>query len=188
MNKARYGLLILLFIILIIQPVMGYTYLSYKWPTTSATFSYSGTPSSFSTPVLSGAVAWNGYSKFKFSVDSSGNSVNKIKYASLSSNILAHTVPTLNPSDPSALSKFEIVFNSDKSWNTASAYCPSALYDVQDVAAHEFGHTVKLDHPKVNGVYVYPDATMYYSIALGETKKRTLWSDDINGIRSVYGT
>jgi len=51
---------------------------------------------------------------------------------------------------------------------------------VQSVAAHEFGHWLSLDHSSNT------EATMYYRTGLGDTKQRTLNSDDISGTRSIY--
>jgi len=56
--------------------------------------------------------------------------------------------------------------------------------DVQNIAAHEFGHNLVLAD-------LYDSAsrefTMYGYSSAGETKKRTLEQDDINGIRFLYG-
>ncbi|VAX26285.1 hypothetical protein MNBD_IGNAVI01-41, partial [hydrothermal vent metagenome] len=55
-------------------------------------------------------------------------------------------------------------------------------YDVQNIATHELGHSISL-----NDLYNSDDTekTMYGYSSSGETKKRTLDSDDINGIRYV---
>jgi hypothetical protein len=55
--------------------------------------------------------------------------------------------------------------------------------DVQNIATHEFGHNLVLAD-----LYDYAsrDFTMYGYSSAGETKKRTLEPDDINGIRFLY--
>ncbi|HOX26884.1 MAG TPA: FlgD immunoglobulin-like domain containing protein [Candidatus Krumholzibacteria bacterium] len=60
----------------------------------------------------------------------------------------------------------------------------SGAYDRQNIATHEFGHFLVL-----NDLYAYADRykTMYGYAGLGETLKRTLHSDDIAGIRYIYG-
>ncbi|NIT35192.1 MAG: matrixin family metalloprotease, partial [candidate division Zixibacteria bacterium] len=56
--------------------------------------------------------------------------------------------------------------------------------DVQNIATHEFGHNLVLAD-----LYDYAsrEFTMYGYASPGETKKRTLEYDDINGIRFIYG-
>lgn len=74
----------------------------------------------------------------------------------------------------------DLVFNSHYSWSTSGA---SGLFDVQNVATHEFGHFLSLDDLYGSGDTA---KTMYYNSDAGETKKRTLHSDDINGINFIY--
>ena len=45
---------------------------------------------------------------------------------------------------------------------------------------HEVGHYLGLDHSQIQ------EATMYRSARLGETKKRSLEQDDIDGVCSIY--
>jgi uncharacterized protein (TIGR03382 family) len=52
--------------------------------------------------------------------------------------------------------------------------------DVQNTVTHEAGHTLGLDHSQD------PDATMYPNAPPGETSKRDLASDDIQGICTIY--
>lgn len=57
----------------------------------------------------------------------------------------------------------------------------STAYDVQSILTHEFGHGVPL-----NDITNYYYATMYAYTQKGETWKRTLYSDDIAGVRAAY--
>jgi hypothetical protein len=66
-------------------------------------------------------------------------------------------------------------------WSDAGA---SGRMDVQDIAAHELGHNLVLADLYGGGDY---DKTMYGYSGPGETYKRDLHSDDIAGIRYLYG-
>lgn len=52
--------------------------------------------------------------------------------------------------------------------------------DIQNTLTHELGHVLGLDHPPT------PEATMYASAPPGELTKRTLFTDDANGICAIY--
>jgi hypothetical protein len=67
-------------------------------------------------------------------------------------------------------------------WSAADN-CPEWALDVQNVAAHEFGHWAGFgDVGSPEGA----DMTMYASADYGETKKRTLHAEDIDGLQYVY--
>jgi Matrixin len=53
-------------------------------------------------------------------------------------------------------------------------------FDVQNTMTHEAGHTLGLDHTPD------PRATMFATSPSGETSKRILGQDDINGICAIY--
>jgi hypothetical protein len=59
----------------------------------------------------------------------------------------------------------------------------STVYDVQNTMTHEFGHWLRLKDISTSGC---SEATMWYALAKGETKKRTLASYDVNGISWQY--
>lgn len=77
--------------------------------------------------------------------------------------------------------EFDIVFDSDDSWAIGSV---TDKFDVENVAAHEVGHTLFLDD-------LYRDKTakltMYGYVGYGEIKKRTLGVGDELGIQKLYG-
>ncbi len=57
----------------------------------------------------------------------------------------------------------------------------STRYDVQNAMTHELGHALGLAHNTI------PDTVMFPSSAPGETSKRALASDDIDGLKFLYG-
>ena len=59
--------------------------------------------------------------------------------------------------------------------------CPSGGVDLQNVMTHEAGHFFGLGHSDVSEATMSPRATM------GETSKRDLARDDIEGLCSIYG-
>jgi hypothetical protein len=54
--------------------------------------------------------------------------------------------------------------------------------DFENIATHELGHAMGLDHPQDTCT----EETMYRFTSYGETKKRTLNNGDINGIRYLH--
>ncbi len=66
----------------------------------------------------------------------------------------------------------------DYVWSTSGS---STAMDVEAIVAHEAGHYLGLGHTGVS------EATMFATVADGETKKRSLHSDDINGGQHLYG-
>ena len=74
----------------------------------------------------------------------------------------------------------DIKFNTDYAFKTDGA---ADAYDVQNIATHELGHSLALAD-----LYESSDSdkTMYGYAAKGETKKRTLTQDDMDGITYLY--
>jgi len=68
-------------------------------------------------------------------------------------------------------------FNTQKTFSTST---PPTTNDLESVSLHEFGHWLVLDHSAIEAAVMYP------SIMTGTTK-RVLHSDDINGIKAIYG-
>ena len=66
----------------------------------------------------------------------------------------------------------DVTLNSNAAWNVDTAV------DLQTVALHELGHSLGLDHATYSYAAMYPS---YNGI------KQTLSTDDVGGIRSIYG-
>ena len=76
----------------------------------------------------------------------------------------------------------DIVFNTAHKLSAADK-CPEDSYDIQGVLTHELGHSLTL-----NELYkqTHEEKTMYWKENKGDTKKRTLDQDDIDGISYLY--
>lgn len=66
----------------------------------------------------------------------------------------------------------DVVFGTTQAWNINSTY------DIQTVAIHEIGHALGLDHSTITSAVMYSG---YNGV------KQYLTSDDVSGIRSIYG-
>jgi hypothetical protein len=74
----------------------------------------------------------------------------------------------------------DIVFNgADFHFSTSLA---PGTYDIQDIATHEIGHFLGLDHTGVYGATLIPFAFP------AETRLRSLAEDDRAGVRTIYAT
>ncbi|MHC4621478.1 MAG: DUF6623 family protein [Planctomycetota bacterium] len=91
--------------------------------------------------------------------------------------VLAHAYyPPVPPTSPTAI-QGDAHFDEAEMW--ALTVPPAAgSVDLVTVAAHEFGHSLGLGHSSVSGALMYP----YYG-----GPHRYLDSDDIAGIRAIYG-
>lgn len=72
------------------------------------------------------------------------------------------------------------------SWWQSGQGCPTgAAYDAQNIFTHEFGHWLGLnDEYSANR---FRNATMYGYGSTNETKKNTLSTGDIRGLKAIYG-
>jgi hypothetical protein len=89
-------------------------------------------------------------------------------------NVLAHGF--YPPSTSSTAIAGDLHFDDDETWTRD---LPPTGTDLDTVALHEAGHTLGLDHSATTSAVMYA----FYGGA-----RRTLTSDDIEGIRSLYGT
>jgi hypothetical protein len=78
--------------------------------------------------------------------------------------------------------EFDMMFDTDFSWGNGVSD-PSKM-DLENIAAHEFGHAVGL-----GDIYTASCSavTMYGYSDYGDIQKRTLESADITGLRGLYG-
>ncbi len=76
----------------------------------------------------------------------------------------------------------DIVFNTAHKLNAADK-CPEDSYDIQSVLTHELGHALILNELCKQ---THDEKTMYWKENKGDTKKRTLNQDDVDGISHLY--
>ncbi|MBC7384722.1 MAG: matrixin family metalloprotease [Cryobacterium sp.] len=76
--------------------------------------------------------------------------------------------------------EFDMVFWDASYTFVGDGACSRGMY-LQDVATHEFGHALGLDHT------AFPGATMYPSISYCSRGQRNLSSDDVAGVQAAYG-
>lgn len=79
----------------------------------------------------------------------------------------------------------DMVFNnhSDAKWANG-AY--ANYWDLQSVAAHEFGHSLGLGHTETSSTRETARAVMHPIVYTGDTRNRTLSLGDIDGARALY--
>ena len=78
----------------------------------------------------------------------------------------------------------DIVFNTAYTWDSYRGPLRIDRHDIQRVAAHELGHVLGLGHPDEANPVQYVVALMNSRVSSSVETPRT---DDINGIRSLYG-
>jgi hypothetical protein len=77
------------------------------------------------------------------------------------------------------ISECDCIFNDNKIWS-AAAVTPAGQFDVETVMLHEFGHYLSLGHSSAPAIMqpTVPSAV----------QRRVLTTDDINGIKAIYGS
>ena len=81
--------------------------------------------------------------------------------------------------------EFDITWDTDFVWENAADSNNSNVMDLQNISTHEFGHAAGMDDLYETSCM---EETMYGYSEEGETKKRTLETGDITGIKKLYGS
>lgn len=114
---------------------------------------------------------------------SSPDGKNEVMFENLgSTNTIAYTVVWgifRGPPSGRKLVEWDAVFNSDYPWSLAGE---AGKMDYQNIATHEFGHSLGLGHPSDGCT----EETMFRFADIGETKKRSLANGDIAGVNNLY--
>lgn len=163
-----------------------------KWSSKKMTYKVNlkGAPATALSAIKAAAAAWTNVTScpFKFvyggkstsTNHTSNDGINLVNFANMgSTSVLAQNLYFYYPST-GYMAESNIQFNTYYKWSTNLA---SGTYDVRNVGTHEFGHSLSLAD-----LYGSADKqkTMYGYCSKRETKKRSLTSDDIAGIRYLY--
>ncbi len=104
------------------------------------------------------------------------------------SQVLALTITTFKTGS-GEITKAIINFNGQH-YRWGDATIDETVVDIQNIATHEVGHSLGLDHSSDSpgeNIEKLAGAAMYYASSEGDLSARTLNEDDINGLRNVYG-
>lgn len=108
---------------------------------------------------------------------------NEVMFENLgATNTIAYTIVWGRFSGPPfarELVEWDAVFNSNYDWSETGE---ANKMDYQNIATHEFGHSLGLGHPESTCT----EETMYAFASSGETKKQTLEAGDIAGVNELY--
>jgi len=163
-----------------------------KWGTTSTTYlvNTSGGPDNSLSAIQAAMQTWTDVTTSSFvfiyggtttsTAYGSNDGINIVTFGPMGTNgTLAENYFWYN-STSGQFKDTDIRFNTSYLWATNGSLI---AYDVQDVGTHELGHSLCLDD-----LYDSADSekTMYGYVSAGETKKRTLDQDDIDGITYLY--
>jgi hypothetical protein len=177
-----------------------------RWPDGRVEYYYKDISSSWRNAVEASFDAWANISGVDLNFVSKGNSSsagsrdgrNVISFVgdewtSLSfrppSNALAVTLSSFSPSD-GAIIDADIYFNDDDfDWGIVQDEDDLDLVDVQNIATHEIGHMIGIDHSSMNFFETdqeLAEATMFYASGAGETSRRVPKIDDERAVRALY--
>ena len=180
MKRTRLVSILVLAVVVLALPTVAnaYSYSGIHWNSTRAYYDdrqYT-MPPGFIAEIEAAASSWNNAGA-NFSLQLNTSSSNDWGMSSLG------TGGTLAATQVSYDANYHITqvitgFNDSKPWSTNGS---SNTYDVQTVAVHEFGHWLML-----NDIGYPTDAVMYGNISLNQIK-RSLTTDDIQGISAIYG-
>ena len=144
------------------------------------------------TAIRFGADAWTNQTQAAFRFNYLGTSTNTSTNNDGLNLVLFRNITPPSPLPSSALAvtyiwssgstilDVNIVFFDTKTFITGSTACSGSRYYIEDVAIHEFGHALGLDHATATAATMYPSAP-----ACNQTWK-TLHSDDILGVETLY--
>lgn len=171
---------------------VGYSYSGHKWSVRQVPYYINPnnsdvSPAAAIAAIQQAASAWSMQSNADFSFyymgQTSGSSItnngkNEVFFRNETSGSIGQTFRYWNSAG--TLVDTDIVFY-DASWKFFAGYsgCSGGYY-IEEIATHEFGHALGLNHSTVSTASMYPGA---YTCA---TWKGSLDSDDIAGVEALY--
>lgn len=171
------------------SPVKAWVGLGVKWPSNSSVYDAHLLNSTWVSIVDFGRTQWNNVtpSPWAWYRNDTGNNDVTLVYIDGSGGVAGQTEVA---SSGVNITGFIMKFDSGESWYLISGPTPpigSGQVDARSVAAHEFGHALGLDHTQAaNCPSNSTKATMCLGNYPGTTYKRSLESDDRNGLNSLY--
>jgi len=110
---------------------------------------------------------------------------NEIYFADINPDyVIAFALVWMNVIGPPIIVEVDAVYNDGHfEWSFDDE---AGKMDFDNIAAHENGHWVGMDHPQPEDPAVCPDETMFFQTSTGETKGRDLNAGDIAGIQKLY--
>jgi hypothetical protein len=189
--KIRTLILSLLLAVFCFDTGQGFALLGYVWP--NATYDYFVNPANkdglAKDPLIAafkgGANVWNKWCKGVYKGTTtlkkvSFNQKNTVFFRPKKSGLAIATTFIFFTTDRKTILDFDLVYW-DAAWKffTGKTGCQAGFY-VQDIAAHEFGHAIGIDHSAVLA------ATMFPSTVFCNTALRSLHDDDKKAANKAY--
>lgn len=184
-SSLRIGLILLASFVGGAGSSWAYSYSGYKWSGTSVTYYVDASlPAATVTAIKSSDATWDAAgSKFRFSYGGTKSVCDGTSQVfSYDGGSTGSVGVTSVYASGSTVTMIYTNLNSHYSLTVGGS---ATSYDIQNTMTHEFGHWLVLADLYSAGSSSY---TMYYTESKGETKKRSLESDDKNGIKAIYGT
>lgn len=174
---------------------LAYTLTGAKWGT--STVAYYVNPTNLDLPTTSviaairaGAEAWQTQSNANIRLEYAGitngttvanNGKNEIMFRNATADSGTSTIATTYwwYSSGRTTDSDMVFWDGQHRFFAGTTGCSSGFY-IEDIAAHEFGHFLGINHSSVSG------ATMYPSVTGCSTAPRSLASDDVSAIQALY--
>jgi hypothetical protein len=113
----------------------------------------------------------------------SKNNLNEILWSTLTTSSVAETYIWV---EDNSIVECDITFNLQFLWTTTPGY-PESSFDIESIAVHELGHWLNLRDLYGSLDAEYDRMKMMYGFSSLNQNKRNLHSDDIEGIKWIYG-
>lgn len=200
-NSSRLSKILIIFVLhvgaMLVGSVGAWAYSwspAVKWSGTSVSYNISSTfAASFHTAMKSADATWDkAGSKFRFNYSATTTRApacdgyndilpfNQGNTGKMAVTSIVYSGSTISESDT--------IFNTYYNFTTVAA---AGSYDVQNIMTHEFGHWLWLNDVSSpispSWCLWASEATMCAYGTANETRKRTLSTDDTDGIKAIYG-